>query len=409
MENNNSENCVELLTSRLLNRISDFNTPANVPFVIRITEKSGRGVYANRDISVHEKIFCDRPLIVGPRFEKDQTICVVCFKKVIQNEICSKGCTLPVCKSCQNSSKHEQECEKIREWKPKNPEKMSPTILRGLCSIRAILLDDDDKHLLKMLQANASPNQLDEIQMLSEEFDRFDASAKKFLFQTSAILNTNTFKSSLMPETGPSNNSPVYVRGVYPVSAMLNHSCTPNTRCSFDDELVMCVRATQPIKEGDQIFTSYCKSLVGTPLRRILLKQTKQFLCGCIRCRDPTEFSTNLSALNCIDDSCGGILLPCEPLKINGDWLCTKCRFVHTPRKVFMMQQMISDLVATKIKCETVDNLIRFVEEKLAQNLPATNQVSLEIKLVLIWKIGSEHFKTGKPQLLQVYQSVDYF
>lgn len=81
------------------------------------------------------------------------------------------------------------------------------------------------------------------------------------------------------------------LKGLYPLSAMMNHNCVPNTRLSYTDESSgyrMLVIASTFIPQGSEILTSYCPLLWGTNLRRTFLLYTKHFRCECERCQDPT-------------------------------------------------------------------------------------------------------------------------
>ena len=51
--------------------------------------------------------------------------------------------------------------------------------------------------------------------------------------------------------------------------------------------------------QGAVLFTSYTHCLSGTLTRRLHLKHSKFFECGCSRCADPSELGTNFSALRC--------------------------------------------------------------------------------------------------------------
>ena len=84
------------------------------------------------------------------------------------------------------------------------------------------------------------------------------------------------------------------LRGLYPLSGMMNHSCSPNTSFFFTDGgRFMTVTAAKPLLEGDQVFTSYCPLLWPTWARRFHLSATKHFDCDCPRCEDPTVCTKN--------------------------------------------------------------------------------------------------------------------
>lgn len=87
------------------------------------------------------------------------------------------------------------------------------------------------------------------------------------------------------PAAGPAVG---VLRGLYPLGALLNHECTPNTRHSYDPRGRMLIRAARPVAAGEELTVTYSALLWGSPARRQHLLRTKHFLCGCSRCKDPT-------------------------------------------------------------------------------------------------------------------------
>lgn len=65
----------------------------------------------------------------------------------------------------------------------------------------------------------------------------------------------------------------------------MNHSCTPNTFRHFDG-LTMVTRVLEPIKQGDQIFTSYGAGYQYMPRveRKKRMMQAYFFDCDCQAC-----------------------------------------------------------------------------------------------------------------------------
>ncbi len=68
---------------------------------------------------------------------------------------------------------------------------------------------------------------------------------------------------------------------------MLQHSCVANASKHFDDDGTLTIRAAIPIKKGESVTINYSDPMWGTTSRRAFLKDTKQFLCMCQRCKDP--------------------------------------------------------------------------------------------------------------------------
>ena len=86
----------------------------------------------------------------------------------------------------------------------------------------------------------------------------------------------------------PSSKSSASLRALFPLGALQNHSCTPNTRHHFDSNQRVFVSAALPIEKGEEITMTYVDLLWDTTLRRSFLNATKYFSCKCKRCADKT-------------------------------------------------------------------------------------------------------------------------
>lgn len=92
---------------------------------------------------------------------------------------------------------------------------------------------------------------------------------------------------------------PSRLLGLYPIAAMLNHSCIPNavrvyvattTQSSSSSSPppqreYMIVHACQKIQAGEEIVWSYIPVIQSFPQRQSLLQQTHGFVCQCRRCQ----------------------------------------------------------------------------------------------------------------------------
>ena len=58
------------------------------------------------------------------------------------------------------------------------------------------------------------------------------------------------------------------IRGVYPLTAMMNSVCNPNTQNSIDRDFTCRVRAVVPIQKGQEITATYTLTLAGTMYRQ---------------------------------------------------------------------------------------------------------------------------------------------
>jgi hypothetical protein len=76
---------------------------------------------------------------------------------------------------------------------------------------------------------------------------------------------------------------PPHVLGIYPLAAMLNHSCSANAVRSYAGE-VMIVHATKLIMKGSEIVWGYIPATQEFSQRRRALKKRHGFVCMCERC-----------------------------------------------------------------------------------------------------------------------------
>lgn len=149
----------------------------------------------------------------------------------------------------------------------------------------------------------------------------------ELLHKICGIIDTNALEIRL-----PNGSE---LNALYATTCMMEHSCVPNTKHLFNtsgkdvkDKYKITVKVVVPINKGDHVATMYSHALWGTQARRQHLKDTKYFSCKCIRCSDPTELGTYLSAMKCFGDDkgpCDGIHLPEDPLDEETDWACNKC------------------------------------------------------------------------------------
>lgn len=76
---------------------------------------------------------------------------------------------------------------------------------------------------------------------------------------------------------------PPHTLGIYPLAAMLNHSCTPNAIRTYSNE-TMIVHASKPIPAGSEVVWSYIPPTQIFTERRRALKRRHGFVCRCERC-----------------------------------------------------------------------------------------------------------------------------
>lgn len=151
-------------------------------------------------------------------------------------------------------------------------------------------------------------------------------------------------------------------RALYPNAFLLAHDCRSNTSHSDEPKThKMNIMATVTIKQGDPITLSYAYLLQGTLKRREHLQEGKFFWCSCDRCRDPTEYGTNTSALRCPKCQSGDIL-PIEPLKQEASWQCGSCKYTVTGRSISLLVDRVQEELDS-IDPHDIDGLEGFLEK----------------------------------------------
>nr|AEE61890.1 unknown [Dendroctonus ponderosae] len=179
--------------------------------------------------------------------------------------------------------------------------------------------------------------------------------SKEIIHQICGIVDVNALEI----------NQDAEVTALYPTAFLMEHNCLSNTKHMFDNAdkgYTITIRASLPIAKGDHISTMYTHALWGTQARREHLRETKYFSCKCLRCADPTELGTYLSALKCIgtqdDEPCGGIQLPIDPLDDNTEWACNKCDAKLTNHEVcFLVNQIGEEVDNVQLSNPTVREL----------------------------------------------------
>lgn len=306
--------------------LSDLRDP-EPNWTIGPSNVAGRGVFATRDIQQGEVLFRERALVVGPTARKGSILntCVCCHKLLaVKDFLCKNKCTLPVCDKCADSPEHHNECQLFQRWQPmdmkrimankkaieeENANAPTPTevpkkkqngkksleddlspvnsmSLRLLTAIRCYFLNKDQKELLNAMQANSDKGYRQEIIKAAQCFRKFPTTDKNFmdqLFRLVGVCNTNAFETPCKV-----GDHETLLRGIFPLTAVMNHECTPNASHYFGKTKMVLVRAARFIPKGGEITTTYTKILWSNLTRCIFLKMTKNFVCDCVRCNDNT-------------------------------------------------------------------------------------------------------------------------
>uniref|UniRef100_A0A2A4JQL2 SET domain-containing protein n=1 Tax=Heliothis virescens TaxID=7102 RepID=A0A2A4JQL2_HELVI len=371
----------EKIHTQLMAYLEELSQPL---WMIKPSKLGGRGLFALQTIKKGTLIFKNKPLIVAPRADRaGDSYCSVCYQVSEVCRLCEQ-CSLAVCsEECRKSQDHVTECNFITtNWKQKPDSDIYARVLAQMqMYLRFLLLKKDHKLLLTFLQNNNAESKFVELQMLCRTHVVPDGQIT-FMVLVHSIININSFRIPNNPLDGK-----IPLRGLYPLSAFLNHSCVPNTRNVFYSDYTMAVYATKDIEVGEEILTCYTGLLLCTPARRCFLYKSKHFWCKCERCKDNTEMGTKLSALKCFNKECVGTLLPTSPLNPEADWCCDNCASRNTPDEVRTIQSILGSLVGS-LDLDDQFRLEAAILARLANFIPYSNHIFIDLRLRLALKIG---------------------
>lgn len=355
---------------------------------LRGTNDFGCGLFATRDIQIDEILYEEKPLMLGPSGNLHAAICcVVCYKSIESDPkecLCSKKCGMVLCASNECYEKHKIECELLQTWHPKNPDEISSKRLKALVIIRGLFLSEKQSKFYNFMQKNYTNIKKDIY--FECEFQQFPQDAKIIneLRTLSAAVHTNAFM--ILYRAKDSIN--VNVRGFYPITGLMNHNCVPNTRHDVDEKFSFRISATRLIKKDEEIVTSYSQLLWSTNSRRMQNLISKQFLCRCKRCIDPTECGTNLSAIRCQNKACCGIVLPIESINFRSNVKCTVCATIYDNNRYLKVNEIAGSMVKSFLSSTfDLSKMTEFMESKLSIIVPDYSQFIIQLKLDAIFKI----------------------
>ncbi|KAL6263575.1 hypothetical protein P5V15_006364 [Pogonomyrmex californicus] len=357
-------------------------------WVVDRSPLGGRGIFATRDIQAGELIFTDIPMLIGPRYSKNLSMCVVCYNNDCPLFPCDHGCGLPICSTeCENTTVHGQgECRFLKEWMPTCGSTWSKDLLLAVVPIRSLMLSKEQRKLLYSFECHEDLIRNCELDLLKKNVANLPSEEQmKLIKRTCDVLNTNSFEVVVVSSRNKERTTSL--RGLYPMGALQNHCCVPNTRHYFDDQQRLHVCAALPIAAGEEITMSYTDLLWDTSTRRQFLKLTKHFSCNCSRCSDPREFGSRLGALLCAKDNCTGYLLPHNPLNYESFWICDKCQTRVNYRQIRCIHSGLTAFVSDATH-KTPREILRFIESVLSKLVPTTNYILLDVKYRIISYFG---------------------
>ncbi|XP_071538254.1 uncharacterized protein [Panulirus ornatus] len=314
------------------------------PFQVMESAELGRYMVASRDLKAGDVIVKEDPLVVGPK-QITEPVCLGCYSRVDGSYRCQK-CQWPLCgPECEKAPDHLPECvvgqeigspiditnydepnhfyEVVFSLRCLALKKKSPKKYEQLLALESHYEDRKGTHIHKENQkriVNFLRNYFFIQEFPIEDID----SSERSIHNITGIIDVNALELRLKESE---------VLGLYPNFAMLEHSCTPNTKHTFNKDRQVVLKAAVDIKRGEHISTMYTHILWGTAARRDHLKHSKYFMCTCFRCSDPTELGTHFSALRC-KNCTNGFMLSAAPLDELASWICTSCNTTMTSEVV---------------------------------------------------------------------------
>ena len=350
--------------------------PSNtcMPFTVVTKECVGRCVLAVRDILAGEVIIEDKAAMIGPACR--EKVCLECLAPVAEDTKCS-SCGLPLC--CEGP-RHHMECQVLRGWKGSN----NLSLYLAVCVIRGLAIDSCTHERVDKLMDHLEERQNDDSDDdwdCKNTMDQLGKCGMKHSRQAmermAGIFLTNNVSCAAL--SGGKENG----FGLFPIFSTLSHSCVANTRRCVDGEK-MTVRATIPLKSGQEIKTSYIYPDLGSVVRRTQFPTTWYFDCACERCADPTELGTFLSSLRC--DNCDGCVLPKQSLVYDSIWVCGGCDQSITAADAVKKTQTM------KKKCneckEEIEEMEKLIQELLNFGHP-NHYLIMQIKKELSLRYGN--------------------
>ncbi|CAG9858178.1 unnamed protein product [Phyllotreta striolata] len=390
MENRGrSEAKLNQAVTKYLQRYGCLDSINNRNWSIKQSPLGGFGVFATRTIEAGEIIFTDHPVILGPRCLSSLPVqCTVCYRsKTPTVSKCPNKCGLHVCEECSKSQTHASECALLgRLSAGRDMSEHNERLTRSLTPLRGLLLDADDLDVVGCLvTTHAGPRPGGEALTLVEELRLgFTDEEYRLVCFVCGAFDANAFEVLTNEDEARST-----IRGLYPLGSLANHRCFPNAFHVFDGNYRMITRASVEIPESAEIFHSYTRLLWGTVTRIHHLRNSKRFLCKCERCKDPTEFGTCLSALNC--NRCPGKVLPVDPARSSSSWRCDTCSAIRDLGDISKTLSLIGAVIKG-FAGDDFDIIYRFLTTKLTTLVPDCNQVAVELKYNINWILG---YKSG--------------
>jgi len=378
-----------------LENIAALNISQSSGFTLKRDDTFGRYPVASRDLKAGDTILEEKPLSWAPMLDT-RPVCLTCLENVTGSYHCP-SCGWPMCsKACAQTAVHKNmECSVFSSSKVKLSCKgwnyATPKPIYNLVTVlRVRAMGKEQKKV-----ADSMEHHLDQWKDKEGFIEKYKVvvdyvlDTLKLSMTEDEILHiiTNSYTNDFS-HTFPSGNQ---VHLMFPLTAMLNHSCFPNIARSIHHTasgFKMRVVASRPIKAGSQIFNSYIDILDPVQVRKKHLEETKNMICRCERCEDPSDLGTFGSAVLC--RGCKGPVIPV--LEDTGSWQCKKCEEKMLTEEVdsliFDIDEEQKDLLANP-KLKKIKTIEKFIKKSLTK-LDPRNLLIVRLKYNLIGLYGRE-------------------
>ncbi|XP_044252977.1 SET domain-containing protein SmydA-8-like isoform X1 [Tribolium madens] len=385
-------------------------------FRVAKNEIFGRFIIASKNIQQGQLIFKENPAVLCPQVG-GPIICFNCCAQLRKLFFCPDCRVAVLCNpNCKSQFHNAQECTALKTLPLNHDDILSnPEIVTPL---RCLLWRQFDKNLLEnFLQLEAHLNFRRESQIwrrnrvniedvlfklkILDENDLRDDVVQKIC----GILDINTFDVRQPQRNRLGFNQSENLRGLYLKAALMAHDCVANTHLAVDDDFVLYVHAAVDIPEGSPIYFNYTDVLQGNDERKRRLLNAKHFECQCLRCRDCTEFDTEMSSLKC--PRCHKGLLRPKP------WQCSSCQRIFQDSLIKMTitecQRRIEEF-----ESPTIEALEKFLK-KLSFTFHHQHYLVLEVEQNLV-RLYSQASPSGKNlnrkielcnKLLEIFRKIE--
>jgi len=332
----------------------------------------GNHLLANRDIKAGEIILREAPLVHGPS-QMTIPVCLDCYTPVDGSYKCPKS-GWPLCgPTCAKKVAKNPEVIVPAQCEAKFEidEYFQPSYLyECIIVMRALLLQKTAPSKYKALMSLESHN---EERRGTPAWNKVKETVIDVMKKTLGIM---VFEA-LCPELDFSDETIQKIQGImetnkkeirlsqsdceaiYAIACLMEHSCTPNVKITFDKDFTINVRAGRDIAKGEHISTMYTHALWGTIARRDHLHITKNFWCTCERCADPLEFGSNFSTI--YDD--GHPMHPIDPLDSESEWLCEKTGMKRSAQDIKLQLSQIGAELEEVTSKGTVEDAEAFLDK----------------------------------------------